>query len=235
MEIHKPKPWHGWREFAGEILVIVVGVLIALGAEQAVEALRHHEIVARGENSLKDNFARFLRFTVAQRQEQACLTTRAAELRGVLDQAAQTHRLPRIGPIPQPGPRPWQIDTWEAMVASQAAAYLPNDREVLYSRVAMSGLDVYAVALKEWDSWGALKSLVGPPRPISEAEEARARDTLARAVSEGDLVAFLAANTAKRIKSTGLLSPAETGQEESKGRVASDAFLTCPAIVISDR
>ena len=32
-----PKPIHGWREFAGEVGIIVIGVLIALGAQQVIE------------------------------------------------------------------------------------------------------------------------------------------------------------------------------------------------------
>ncbi len=40
MHIHLPKPLHGWREFVGEVGVIVIGVLIALGAEQVVERAR---------------------------------------------------------------------------------------------------------------------------------------------------------------------------------------------------
>ena len=34
MHIQLPKPLHGWREFAGEVGVIVLGVLIALCAQQ---------------------------------------------------------------------------------------------------------------------------------------------------------------------------------------------------------
>jgi hypothetical protein len=30
MHFHLPKPLHGWREFAGEVGIIVIGVLIAL-------------------------------------------------------------------------------------------------------------------------------------------------------------------------------------------------------------
>ncbi len=37
MEIHKPKPWHGFREFLKEYLIIVIGVLTALGGEQLAE------------------------------------------------------------------------------------------------------------------------------------------------------------------------------------------------------
>ena len=45
MHIHVPKPLHGWREFLGEVGVIVVGVLVALGAEQVVENLHHRSQV----------------------------------------------------------------------------------------------------------------------------------------------------------------------------------------------
>jgi hypothetical protein len=32
MQIQLPKPLHGWREFAGEVGVVLLGVLVALGA-----------------------------------------------------------------------------------------------------------------------------------------------------------------------------------------------------------
>jgi hypothetical protein len=45
MEIHKPEPWRGWREFLKEYLIIVVGVLTALGGEQVVEQLHWQHVV----------------------------------------------------------------------------------------------------------------------------------------------------------------------------------------------
>ncbi|URD60378.1 hypothetical protein M8312_11380 [Sphingomonas sp. KRR8] len=41
MKLSIPKPIHGWREFAGEVGIIVLGVLIALGAQQPVEWGNH--------------------------------------------------------------------------------------------------------------------------------------------------------------------------------------------------
>ena len=38
VEIHKPKPVYSWREFLSEIGVVVIGIIIALSGEQAVEA-----------------------------------------------------------------------------------------------------------------------------------------------------------------------------------------------------
>ena len=47
MHFHLPKPLHGWREFLGEVGIIVVGVLIALGAEQVVQSFEwNHRIHA---------------------------------------------------------------------------------------------------------------------------------------------------------------------------------------------
>ena len=37
MHVHVPKPLHGWRQFAGEVGIIVLGVLIALAAQQVAE------------------------------------------------------------------------------------------------------------------------------------------------------------------------------------------------------
>jgi hypothetical protein len=46
MEVHKPKPVHSWGDLIGEIGVIVLGVLIALAAEQAVELVHwNHQLI----------------------------------------------------------------------------------------------------------------------------------------------------------------------------------------------
>ena len=54
MDIHKPKPWHGLREFLKEYAIIVVGkVLTALAAEQAVEWLHTRTEVAEAREALR--------------------------------------------------------------------------------------------------------------------------------------------------------------------------------------
>ena len=44
MHVHLPKPLHGWRAFAGEVGIIVLGVIIALAFGQAAQACRDHRI-----------------------------------------------------------------------------------------------------------------------------------------------------------------------------------------------
>ena len=52
MHFHLPKPMHGWREFTGEVGIIVVGVLIALGAEQVVETLHWRQAAGAARDSV---------------------------------------------------------------------------------------------------------------------------------------------------------------------------------------
>ena len=57
MDIHKPKPWHGGREFLKEFGTIVLGVLVALGAEQTVEWLHRQAEVREARDTLRAEIA----------------------------------------------------------------------------------------------------------------------------------------------------------------------------------
>ena len=52
MDVHKPKPVHTWREFLKEYAIIVLGVITALAAEQAVEWLHWRHEVELGRNAI---------------------------------------------------------------------------------------------------------------------------------------------------------------------------------------
>ena len=231
MDTHKPKASRNWRGFLKEYGIIVIGVLTALAAQQAAESLNHREMVDRGEAALRDNFARFVQYKAEIDLEAPCMAARAAEIRAILDGAGRSRRLGSVGTIPQPYPLPWQIDTWEAMVAAGAAPYLPQAKTVLYSRIAMSGVDLYNVATSEWADWGALRSLSGASRPFSEAEEAKARDTLARAVEEAGRERFIAEHTVERIRSTHLLDQKTYEEAVARGRHPTHPMAMCDVTI----
>ena len=54
MDIHKPKTWHGPGEFFREYLIIVVGVLTALGGEQAIEWMHRRAELAETREALRE-------------------------------------------------------------------------------------------------------------------------------------------------------------------------------------
>ena len=54
MDVHPPhEPIHTWRDFFIHIATIVVGLLIAIGLEQTVEALHHRHLVHDAEANLR--------------------------------------------------------------------------------------------------------------------------------------------------------------------------------------
>src|SRR3954469_17736141 len=80
MHIHLPKPLHGWREFVGEVGIIVIGVLIALGAEQVVEAMHWRSEVEAARQSLYDTVPGNLNAAKWRQQQQPCVDRRLAEI-----------------------------------------------------------------------------------------------------------------------------------------------------------
>lgn len=54
---HIPKPLHGWRAFLGEVGVIVLGVLLALTAQEAAQAIRDRNDAAQLRQSMTDELA----------------------------------------------------------------------------------------------------------------------------------------------------------------------------------
>jgi hypothetical protein len=232
MHFHLPKPLHGWRALVGEIGIIVVGVLIALSAEQLAEFVHDRAQVRHGEEALRDNFGRFVTYTAELDAYAPCITARSAELRQLIDRSSVAHRLPNVGPIPQVEARPWQIDTYDAMVASQAITHVAHGQAILYSRIAMSAIDIYDDAKLEWSDWGILASLSGPSRPYGGAEEAQDRLVLARAVHQDALMRLIATNTLDRIKRTGLLNDDAFNSATAEGRRMASKMAMCRPIQV---
>ena len=69
MHVHLPKPLHGWRAFAGEVGIIVVGVLIALGAEQVVGSVHR----AQQASNAREAVRRELEFNLARLSSRAAI------------------------------------------------------------------------------------------------------------------------------------------------------------------
>src|SRR3954454_9862115 len=112
MHFHLPKPMHGWREFFGEVGVIVLGVLIALSAEQLVEMLHWRSQVSHGRTDLADSYTT-IRAQMRERQLiSPCLVRRFDQIGSVLDEASATGRLPPIGDLGQPRLRTVNEPIW---------------------------------------------------------------------------------------------------------------------------
>src|SRR5579859_1899792 len=76
MDIHKPKPWHGVREFLKEYVIIVVGVLTALGGEQVVELVHRQQEVGEAREALREEMAADATLLKLDLEEVPCVQAR---------------------------------------------------------------------------------------------------------------------------------------------------------------
>jgi hypothetical protein len=143
MEVHRPKPVHHWREFLKEVGIIVLGVLIALGAEQSVEWLNWRAKADQAEIHLRRDAASIL-FDMLERLEiQKCQDGRLTLIRDRL--LASGPVWSGMTPFYTSGPpagstyahpmRPWPRTSWLNAVASTAAMHLPDAKLDDYSAI----------------------------------------------------------------------------------------------------
>ena len=134
MDIHKPKPWHGVREFLKEYAIIVVGVLTALAAEQIVVAVDWQRRVHDAEAHMRSDLADDARFAFERMATSDCVDQQIAARRAVL-----VKNLNDGVPVPpQPklsvGTRNWLDGAWESARSLQLTGHMPTQRLRDYDR-----------------------------------------------------------------------------------------------------
>jgi hypothetical protein len=138
MDIHKPKPWHGVREFVKEIGTIVIGVLTALGAEQGVEWLHwQHEVAVADAGLRKErhfNGVRVFESIAAWPCEEKRLDELSADLR-------RTHGDWKGQSYDDQGRKasfvfaghPWPSTSWDEYKANGAVQHMSDERLRLFN------------------------------------------------------------------------------------------------------
>jgi len=132
MHVHLPKPLHGWRAFFGEIGVIVVGVLIALAAEQAVEWFHWRSEARDFREALDQEAALNLGNLTFHQMQVKCIARRLGELDKVLAQSADGRPVQLAAKIGIPIEPIGGTSVWESKDA-QVVEHLPLDVRLKYA------------------------------------------------------------------------------------------------------
>ncbi len=180
MDIHKPKPWQGVREFLKEYVIIVVGVLTALGAEAVVQNLHEQRQSAEARDAVRAEINLDLANLKRRANKQACIDRRIGELSAFISKAEAGQPVPPPLTIGEPGRLSVYTQRWEAATAGGRTSLLSTDEQRDFARVYdhLKGVDKYED--KELEAWGELQGLEGVERPSGELL-ARARGALGQA------------------------------------------------------
>lgn len=161
MRIHLPRPPDGWDTYLTELSIVVLGVLIALGAQQAVETWHWHQEAKTIRKALSNEIEYSALWAEERIAVQQCLRDRIAHLIAKLNGGSPTWTAdpallgqPRnpIGRSIETGiqlvyrapHRPWLRDEWETAKSSGAIDHLDRDDsrnlEFIYRNINQLGL-----------------------------------------------------------------------------------------------
>jgi hypothetical protein len=204
MHFHVPKPLHGWRAFIGEVGIIVLGVLIALSAEQLAEQWHWRNLVHYGRSDLAESYTT-LRAQMRERQLiSPCLDRRFDEIATFLEQASASGRIPPIGEIGQPRMRTISEPIWPALVATGTAMHFPRNEALQYNAIEAYVELWKADQQREREAWTRLYTIVGPGRSIEQSELGNLRAALSQAVFEARMLKLYSHLVSDRIVGTRL-------------------------------
>ena len=189
MDVHKPKLVKNWRELFREWGIIVLGVLTALFAEQAVQSFEWHQKVDAAiadmdnELSLGDGPQAYVRVSIHD-----CVATRLSAIRGSIESGDRARAHDLIGKFWLPN-RTWDSLAREAATASDISAHMPHDRMLQY-RIAYEMVpDMERLAEKELADVGHLRVLPADGGPFDTQEKLAGLDAVEALAVDNDTFA----------------------------------------------
>jgi len=180
VEIHKPKPWHGVREFLKEYAIIVLGVLTALSAEAVVERLHENRLSAEARESVRGEINLDLAGAGQRDEWQPCIGARFAEIDAALAAADAGKPFRPMAYIGRPSAFALYNQRWEAATSGGRTSLLSSDEQRDFARVYAQLLILAERQDQETQAWARLRALEGVAHPSAETL-ARAREALSEA------------------------------------------------------
>lgn len=159
MHFHLPKPLHGWRAFVGEVGIIVVGVLIALGAEQLVEVAHKRDKAVQADNAIRNELAFNLGRLQSRMNIHGCVSRRIDEIQALLDKAADQPKIATPSWIGRPQYWTFASSRWQAESQAGSAALVDpatlSSYAIMYARMQ----DMLDEMTFEQSDWAKLRTL----------------------------------------------------------------------------
>jgi hypothetical protein len=169
MHVHLPKPLHGWREFFGEVGIIVLGVLIALGVEQIASELRDRANERQARRAVYAEIKQNLSYMTARMRTQDCIERRLDEIGSILGKAGYGTLSPQPRWIGQPAIWYNSDERWQAATASGRASLFSADEQSRLGGVYVATKQFVSAEEREQDAWAQLRGLESWSGPLAPA------------------------------------------------------------------
>ena len=206
----------GWRAFWSEILIVVLGVVIALAANEAVENWNWSNKVEDAETRLQGDVAWIFLWAAEKYVSQPCVDTQLAALgRNVLESTATLKPAPLIANhlalsyvVRMPN-RPYRFPVWEALLADGTASHFTPQRQAFLGRISD---DMTQARSSEAETRSLMGRLLLMRDPIALDPVVRA-ELLTHINQLRSLTAFEALNAQQRMRRIADAGSAPTAEE----------------------
>lgn len=172
--------WDRWRKFAEEIAIVVLGVLIALGADNIVSTLRDRSASAEARATIRDELGENLGRMLERDATRDCVNRRLDDLSLYLDRAATGTRQAPLHWIGRPQVWPMLDSRWSATASAGKASLLSSKEQGDYGAIYANVRDFQNNQATEQLAWAQLRALAEHPQ-ISPQQEATLRTALQQA------------------------------------------------------
>jgi len=180
MHFHLLKPVHGWRAFGGEVAVIVLGVLIALFAQQLAQGFDNRASAQAARDNIRAELAVNIGRMQSADARAACLARRLDEIATYIAEARNGHSLAKVTWIGRPPVWDMETSRWQSAAASGRSSLFEPDEQARIADVYSLMADYQLEQRAEEEAWSKLRGLAGLER-LSDARDASFSDALQQA------------------------------------------------------
>jgi hypothetical protein len=172
------KPPHGWNAVAWELAIVTLGVVIALAAQQIVEAMRDRATASETRAEVTDELNSNLMSLALRRESEPCIKRRLNELRVIVAQWQKTGSFATPKWVSQAPMFLIELSRYDAAQSAGRLALLSGDEQYRMGAIAarLRKFDYWQTA--ERVPWGRLRALQFGADSLSSNDRSDIRSAL---------------------------------------------------------
>jgi hypothetical protein len=207
MDLRDLRPLRGWRAFSGELGIIVLGVFIALGADQAVRTFNQRSEMRELRAAVDKEIALGLAIYDARVAQQDCVEARLDELARWLQGWRDGKPQLLVGVISAPRSGPAGTSVWASRDPASMMA-MPLDVKLAYASIYDEFANNEVQRLDERMTWLALAEFDGA-ESLDNASRMRLQGLITRAWWRANNIISNASDVANIARDMGIESHQE--------------------------
>jgi len=229
LEVHAPHDSiHTWKSFFIHIATIVIGLLIAVGLEQTVEAIHWRKQVQIARNVLRQELLEangFYTFRIAVNE---CVAQRLSQLNDIVESAAGHAKTEPVSDLSLHIGHLLSDDGWQSERAAQTLVHLPAAERQLYGTIYGQQVDIRIWVNDELGVWATMRVLQGNTDRLSMSDITLIRQNIQIARTLNYLIVRNAADQLSRASALGL--PKVNAQTEDVREACLPLKRTTPSL-----